>query len=105
MTFSLVGRCARTGMLGAVVTTSSLAVGARCCYARAGAGAVLSQHFTDPRLGLMALDLLARGETAEQAKDAVLASCAWSRMAPTRDHRPARQHRRVFRREGAAGAG
>ena len=69
MTFSLAGRCARTGMLGAVVTTSSLAVGARCCFARAGVGAVLSQHFTDPRLGPMALDLLARGETAEAARD------------------------------------
>jgi uncharacterized Ntn-hydrolase superfamily protein len=84
MTFSLVGRCARTGMLGAVVTTSSLAVGARCCFARAGAGAVLSQHFTDPRLGPMALDLLARGETAEQARDAVLAAASgreWRQLA------------------------
>jgi len=84
MTFSLVGRCARTGMLGAVVTTSSLAVGARCCFARAGAGAVLSQHFTDPRLSPMALDLLARGETAEQARDAVLAAApgrAWRQLA------------------------
>jgi uncharacterized Ntn-hydrolase superfamily protein len=35
MTFSLAGRCARTGMLGAVVTTSSIAVGARCPYAAA----------------------------------------------------------------------
>ena len=81
MTFSLAGRCARTGMLGAVVTTSSLAVGARCCFARAGVGAVLSQHFTDPRLGPMALDLLARGETAEAARDALVAA------TPRRDWR------------------
>jgi len=84
MTFSLAGRCARTGMLGAVVTTSSLAVGARCCFARAGVGAVLSQHFTDPRLGPTALDLLARGQTAEQARDAVLAAApgrAWRQLA------------------------
>ena len=32
MTFSLVGRCARTGMLGAIVTTSSIAVGSRCAF-------------------------------------------------------------------------
>src|SRR5262245_8714728 len=81
MTFSLVGRCARTGMLGAVVTTSSLAVGARCCFARAGVGAVLSQHFTDPRLGPMALDLLAGGASAEAARDAIVAA------TPQRDWR------------------
>ena len=39
MTFSLVGRCARTGMLGAAVTTSSIAVGSRCQHARAAVGA------------------------------------------------------------------
>lgn len=51
MTFSLAGRCTRTGMLGAIVTTSSLAVGGRCAFAEAGVGAVLTQHRTDPRLG------------------------------------------------------
>jgi uncharacterized Ntn-hydrolase superfamily protein len=52
MTFSLVGRCARTGMLGAAVTTSSIAVGSRCQHARAGVGAALTQHRTDPHWGL-----------------------------------------------------
>lgn len=51
MTFSLAGRCARTGMLGTIVTTSSMAVGSRCGWAEAGVGAVLTQHRTDPRLG------------------------------------------------------
>ena len=55
MTFSLLGRCARTGMIGAVVTTSAAAVGSRCPFARAGVGAVLTQHRTDPRLGPLAL--------------------------------------------------
>lgn len=84
MTFSLAGRCARTGMLGAVVTTSSLAVGARCSHARAGAGAVLSQHFTDPRLGPMALDLLGHGQTAEEAMNAIVAATPqreWRQLA------------------------
>lgn len=54
MTFSLVGRCARTGMLGAAVTTSSISVGSRCTHARAGIGAALTQHRTDPRLGRVA---------------------------------------------------
>jgi len=81
MTFSLVGRCARTGMLGAVVTTSSIAVGSRCTHARAGVGAVLTQHVTDPRLGPLALDLMAGGSTAEEAKSAIVA------VAPHRDWR------------------
>ena len=67
MTFSIAGRCARTGMLGAIVTTSSIAVGSRCCFAAAGVGAALTQHTTDPRLGPLMLDQLRRGYTAEQA--------------------------------------
>ena len=65
MTFSIAGRCARTGMLGAVVTTSSIAVGSRCPYAAAGVGAVLTQNRTDPRLGPAILDRLQRGEAPE----------------------------------------
>lgn len=72
MTFSLLGRCARTGMLGAAVTTSSIAVGSRCSHARAGIGACLTQHRTDPRLGPLALDLLGQGYRAEQVLRAVL---------------------------------
>jgi uncharacterized Ntn-hydrolase superfamily protein len=81
MTFSLLGRCARTGMLGAAVTTSSIAVGSRCSHARAGVGACLTQHRTDPRLGPLALDLLARGYDAAHTLQAVLA------VAPHRDWR------------------
>jgi uncharacterized Ntn-hydrolase superfamily protein len=62
MTFSIAGRCARTGMLGAVVTTSSMAVGGRCAYAQANVGAVLTQHRTDPRLGPKMLERLRSGE-------------------------------------------
>ena len=65
MTYSLVGRCARTGMFGAAVTTSSGAVGSRCPYARAKIGAVLTQHRTDPRLGPRGLDLLEDGHSAD----------------------------------------
>lgn len=61
MTFSIAGRCARTGMLGAVVTTSSMAVGGRCAWADADVGAVLTQHRTDPRLGPKVLERLRGG--------------------------------------------
>src|SRR5688572_2517627 len=70
MTFSIAGRCARTGMVGTVVTTSSIAVGARCHYVMAGVGAALTQHRTDPRLGPMMLGLLQSGFTPQQAIDA-----------------------------------
>src|SRR5471032_1647200 len=69
MTFALAARCPRTGMLGAAVTTSSIAVGSRCVFARAGVGAVLTQHRTDPRLGPRGLDLLAEGFSAAAAID------------------------------------
>src|SRR5262247_453579 len=84
MTFSLVGRCARTGMLGAAVTTSSIAVGSRCPFARAGVGAALTQHRTDPRLGPLALDLLEHGFTAEEAMQAIVAATPyrhWRQLA------------------------
>lgn len=58
MTFSIAGRCARTGMFGIAVSSSSPAVAARCIYARAGIGAVATQNITDPSLGPRGLDLL-----------------------------------------------
>jgi len=73
VTFSLVARCERTGMVGTAVSSSSPAVAARCAHARAGAGAVASQNVTDPRLGPAVLDLMAGGRTAQQAVDAALA--------------------------------
>ena len=66
MTYSIAAKCPRTGMFGAAVTTSSIAVGARCVYARAGVGVVLTQHRTDPRLGPKGLELLAQGMEAKE---------------------------------------
>ena len=71
MTFSLVGRCERTGAVGAVIASASMAVAARCAAARAGAGAVCSQSTTDPRLREALLDAMAGGQTAPDAVAAV----------------------------------
>lgn len=79
MTFSLIGRCARTGQFGAAATTSSLAVGARVQFVAPGLGAVLTQHRTDPRLGPRGLALLRSGCDAAQTVAALVAS--------TPDHR------------------
>jgi uncharacterized Ntn-hydrolase superfamily protein len=54
-------------MLGAVVTSSSPAVAARCARARAGIGAACSQNVTDPALGDRLLDRLSEGLPAEAA--------------------------------------
>ena len=59
MTFSIAGRCAETGMLGAVISTSSPAVGARCIWVRSNAGVVLTQNVTNPSLGPLGCDLMA----------------------------------------------
>ncbi len=67
MTFSLVARCAKTGMFGMAVSSSSPAVAARCAHARAGVGAVASQNITDPSLGPKTLDLMELGASAEVA--------------------------------------
>ena len=67
MTFSLVARCAETGMFGVAISSSSPAVAARCSYVRAGVGAVASQNVTDPTLGPLALDLMQGGMGAAEA--------------------------------------
>jgi len=79
MTFSLVARCADTGQFGAAVATAGLCVGARVPFAMAGVGAVVTQHWTDPRLGPRGLALLRSGCTAQETVDALVAS--------TPDHR------------------
>ena len=71
MTFSLVARCAQTGMFGLAISSSSPAVAARCSFARAGVGAVASQNVTDPTLGPMALDFMEQGLSAAQAVEEV----------------------------------
>lgn len=74
MTFSIVARCADTGMFGIAVSSSSPAVAARCAHARAGVGAVASQNITNPMLGVRVLDLMALGAGAEQAMEVLRAS-------------------------------
>jgi uncharacterized Ntn-hydrolase superfamily protein len=73
VTFSLAGRCARTGAVGAVIASASMAVAARCIAVRAGVGAVCSQSTTDPRLREVLLEAMAGGLAAEDAVAAVTA--------------------------------
>ena len=72
MTFSIAGRCAKSGAFGVAITTSSIAVGARCPHARAGVGAVATQNVTDPNLGPMLLDLMSQGLSARDSIDSIV---------------------------------
>lgn len=74
MTFSIVGRCPETGQLGIAISSSSIAVGARCPWLRAGVGAVSTQNITLPALGPQVLDLLEAGLDPHAALDKALAS-------------------------------
>lgn len=76
MTFSLVARCAKTGMFGVAISSSSPAVAARCSYTRSGVGAVASQNITDPRLGPHTLDLMQSGLSATAAISKMKAGAA-----------------------------
>ena len=72
MTFSIVARCATTGMVGVALSSSSIAVGARCPWVRAGIGAVSTQNITLPSLGPEILDGIEAGESGEAALHAAL---------------------------------
>jgi uncharacterized Ntn-hydrolase superfamily protein len=67
MTYSIVARCAQTGRLGVAVATASVAVGARCPFATAGIGAVVTQNRTHPLIGPRALTLLEAGVSGDAA--------------------------------------
>ena len=66
-TFSIVGRCRRTGNLGVAITTSDISVGSRCPYVVPNVGAVSTQASTDPRHGPAALRLLESGKSPDEA--------------------------------------
>ncbi len=66
-TFSIVAHDATSGMLGVAISTRVPAVGAVCPFARAGVGAISTQAWTNPLLGIDGLDLLEQGYSAEEA--------------------------------------
>jgi len=72
MTFSIAARCRKTGQFGVAVSSSSMAVGARCPWVLSGVGAVSSQNITLPALGQEILAALDQGATVAGALDAAL---------------------------------
>lgn len=64
MTFTVIGRCERTGMLGIGTATRSPAVGVRVPFIRPRLGAVAIMAMADQRLGPIGLNLLELGYKA-----------------------------------------
>lgn len=71
-TFSIAARDASSGMLGVAVASKVLAVGASCPFVRAGVGAISSQAYLNPALGVRGLELLATGLAAEEVIEMLL---------------------------------
>src|SRR2546430_16917275 len=66
-TFSIAARCERTGMFGVAVSTAVPGGGSLCPFAKAGVGAVATQSWVNPYLGIDGLRLLAQGQSAKAA--------------------------------------
>ena len=73
MTFSIAARCPRSGHLGVATSSKALAAGALVPYLRSGVGAIASQSFVNPYIGIDGLILLERGEAAEAALSQLVA--------------------------------
>ncbi|MDO5621376.1 MAG: DUF1028 domain-containing protein [Paracoccus sp. (in: a-proteobacteria)] len=73
MTYSIVARCPRTAQLGVAIATAVPAVGALAPFA-SSKGAIASQAFVNPYLGLDGLHLLDQGQDAQTALDALIAA-------------------------------
>lgn len=80
-TFSIAGRCPRTGQLGVAVSTADVGAGRLVTWARAGVGAVAMQSWPNLYAAADVLDRLEAGMDAQAALDAVLAG------DPARDQR------------------
>ena len=71
-TFSISARCSRTGMLGVAVSTAVPGVGGICPFVKPGVGAISTQSWVNPYLGIDGLKLLEQGKTAQQTLDILM---------------------------------
>jgi uncharacterized Ntn-hydrolase superfamily protein len=75
-TFSIVARCPQSGELGIAVSTAIPAVGAINPFTRAGVGAIATQAWSNPYLGIDGLRLLGRGLSAAETLERLLGADA-----------------------------
>ncbi|HQT07007.1 MAG TPA: DUF1028 domain-containing protein [Polaromonas sp.] len=79
-TFSIVGRCERTGQLGVAVSSAVPAVGSMCIYIQPGIGAVSTQSWVNPYLAMEALASMHEKADASQALAKAIADDPDSRL-------------------------
>jgi uncharacterized Ntn-hydrolase superfamily protein len=65
MTYTVLGRCQRTGRVGIGIATFSITVGRYCYGVKSNAGVTVSQAFANERNNALALRLLTQGFTAQ----------------------------------------
>lgn len=73
MTFSITARCSRTNQFGVAVSTAVPAVGSLCPFPKANVGAIATQAFVNPYIGVNGLKLLTKGLSAKETLAKVLA--------------------------------
>jgi uncharacterized Ntn-hydrolase superfamily protein len=71
-TFSIVGRCLKTGELGVAVSSAVPAVGSLCIYIEPGVGAVSTQSWVNPYLAVAALAAMRDQAEAQHALELAL---------------------------------
>lgn len=73
-TFTILGRCPRSGALGVATSTGEMAVGSRVPFVKTAIGAVATQALTDPRHGPKGIGLLEEGLSAGEVLERLAAS-------------------------------
>lgn len=74
MTWSIVAKDPKTGAFAVAVTTCAFAVGARVPYGCGGVGAIATQSFVNPFMGVDGLRLLQEGRSAREVVDLTVAA-------------------------------
>jgi len=72
MTYTILGRCQRTGRLGIGIATFSITVGRYCYGVKSMTGVTVSQAFANERNNALALRLLSQGFTARSVLQQLL---------------------------------
>lgn len=72
MTYTILGRCQRTGRVGIGIATFSITVGRYCWGVKSNAGVTVSQAFANERNNALALRLLTQGFTARSVLQQLL---------------------------------
>ncbi len=78
MTYTVLGRCHRTGRLGIGIATFSITVGRYCYGVKSNAGVTVSQAFANERNNALALRLLTQGFTARSVLQQLMANDAYA---------------------------